>query len=180
MSEPLQAWHEFYFLLGTSAAALTGLMAVVVSINPDTIADRPAAGVRAFITPTMVFFTTAFAVSALLLVPHLSVRSLAVLLALTGIAGIAYLVWTRGHHYYVHGVEDQPPNLDREDWIFFIGLPYLSYLLLVAAAVGIWLHAGFGAPMLAIATMLLLVIGIHNAWDLVIWLAQQRRNSSES
>src|SRR5437763_14476961 len=85
MSEPLQAWHEFYFLLGTSAAALTGLMAVVVSINPDTIADRPAAGVRAFITPTMVFFTTAFAVSALLLVPHLSVRSLPVLLALTGI-----------------------------------------------------------------------------------------------
>ena len=90
MSEPLQAWHEFYFLLGTSAAALTGLMAVVVSINPDTIADRPAAGVRAFITPTMVFFTTAFVVSALLLVPHLSLRPLAVLLAVIGIAGVAY------------------------------------------------------------------------------------------
>ena len=43
MSEPaLQHWHEFYFLLGTSAAALTGLMAVVVSINPDTIAERSA------------------------------------------------------------------------------------------------------------------------------------------
>ena len=180
MSEPLQAWHEFYFLLGTSAAALTGLMAVVVSINPDTIADRPKAGVRAFITPTMVFFTTAFVVSALLLAPQVPVRSLAVLLALAGIAGVVYLLWTRGHHYYVHGIEDQPPNLDAEDWIFFIGLPYLSYLLLIAAAVAIWLHAGFGAPTLAIATMLLLVIGIHNAWDLVIWLAQQRGNSSES
>ena len=180
MNEPLQAWHEFYFLLGTSAAALTGLMAVVVSINPDTIAERSAVGARAFITPTMVFFTTAFVVSALLLAPEVPVRSLAVLLALTGIAGVAYLLWTRGHHYYVHGVDGQPPNLDREDWIFFIGLPYLSYLLLIAAAVGIWLHAGFGAPTLAIATMLLLVVGIHNAWDLVIWLAQQRRNSSES
>ena len=178
MSEPLQAWHEFYFLLGTSAAALTGLMAVVVSINPDTIAERSAVGARAFITPTMVFFTTAFAVSALLLVPHLSVRSLAVLLALTGIAGIAYLVWTRGHHYYVHGVEDQPPNLDREDWIFFIGLPYLSYLLLIVAALGIWLRAGFGPPTLAITAMLLVVTGIHNAWDLVIWLAQQKRRAS--
>src|SRR5258706_12930033 len=48
MSEPLQAWHEFYFLLGTSAAALTGLMGVVISINPDTIAERPTSGVRAF------------------------------------------------------------------------------------------------------------------------------------
>jgi hypothetical protein len=149
MIEPLQAWHEFYFLLGTSAAALTGLMGVVISINPDTIAERPASGVRAFVTPTMVFFTTAFVVSALLLV--------------------------RGHHYYGHGMDGQPPNLDREDWIFFIGLPYLGYLLLIAAAVGLWLRADFGAPALAVTTMLLLVIGIHNAWDLVIWLAQQRR-----
>jgi hypothetical protein len=178
MTEPLQAWHEFYFLLGTSAAALTGLMGVVISINPDTIAERPTSGVRAFVTPTMVFFTTAFIVSALLLVPDLSLRSLAVLLALTGIAGVAYLVWVRGHHYYVHGIEGQPPSLDAEDWIFFIGLPYLSYLLLVAAAVGIWLHARFGPPTLAFTTMLLLVIGIHNAWDLVIWLAQQKRRAS--
>ena len=175
MNEPLQAWHEFYFLLGTSAAALTGLMGVVISINPDTIAERPQSGVRAFVTPTMVFFTTAFVVSALLLVPHLSLRSLGVLLALTGIAGVAYLVWVRGHHYFVHGIEGRPPELDAEDWIFFIGLPYLSYLLLIIAAVGIWQHAQYGAPTLAFATMLLLVTGIHNAWDLVIWLAQQKR-----
>ena len=155
-------------------------MFVVVSINPDSVGRRPASGTRGFVTPTMVFFTTAFVVSALLLAPEVPVRSLAVLLALTGIAGVAYLLWTRGHHYYIHGIDGQPPNLDSEDWIFFIGLPYLSYLLLVAAAVGIWLHAGFGALTLAITTMLLLVIGIHNAWDLVIWLAQQRGNSSES
>jgi len=29
--------------------------------------------------------------------------------------------------------------------------------------------------MLAFVTVLLLVVGIHNAWDLVIWLSQQRR-----
>lgn len=102
---PLQAWHEFYFLLGTSAAALTGLMGVVVSINPETIAERPQSGVRAFVTPTIVFFTTAFVVSALLVTPHLSLRSLAVLLAVTGIAGVAYLAWTRSHHYWVHAAD---------------------------------------------------------------------------
>jgi len=77
MSEPLQGWHEFYFLVGTSAAALTGLMFVVVSINPDSVGRRPASGTRGFVTPTMVFFTTAFVVSALLLVPGLPQRSLA-------------------------------------------------------------------------------------------------------
>src|SRR5437899_11100303 len=79
MSEPLQGWHEFYFLLGTSAAALTGLMFVVVSINPENVGRRPASGTRGFVTPTMVFFTTTFLVSALLLVPGLPQRSLAVL-----------------------------------------------------------------------------------------------------
>jgi hypothetical protein len=65
MPEPLQSWHEFYFMVGTSAAALIGLMFVVVSINPENIAQRRAAGLRGFVTPTTVFFTTAFLVSAL-------------------------------------------------------------------------------------------------------------------
>ena len=46
----IEGWHEFYLLVGTSAAALTGLMFVVISISPETIAERPKAGVRAFVT----------------------------------------------------------------------------------------------------------------------------------
>ena len=165
----IEGWHEFYLLVGTSAAALTGLMFVVISISPETIAERPKAGVRAFVTPTMVFFTTALAVSALMLVPQLAPVPLAVLLALAGIAGLAYLVWVRGHHYWREG------KLDAEDWVFFIGLPFLSYVLFLAAAIAIGRDSALGAPMLAFVTLLLLVVGLHNAWDLVIWLSQQRR-----
>ena len=165
----IEGWHEFYLLVGTSAAALTGLMFVVISISPETIAERPKAGVRAFVTPTMVFFTTALGVSALMLVPHLAPVPLAALLALTSVAGIAYLLWAQGQYHL------RAQKLDAEDWVFFIGLPFLSYVLLLAAAVAIWRGSALGAPMLAFATLLLLVVGIHNAWDLVIWLAQQRR-----
>jgi hypothetical protein len=175
MSEPLQGWHEFYFLVGTSAAALTGLMFVVVSINPDNIGRRPASGVRGFVTPTMVFFTTAFLVSALLLVPGLPQRSLAVLLMAAGIGGIVYMVWTRVHHHWHHGFPDQPPTRDTEDLVFFVSLPFVSYALVCLAALGLWLEKGYGAPTLAVATVLLVVTGIHNAWDLVIWMAQRRR-----
>ncbi len=164
----IEGWHEFYLLVGTSAAALTGLMFVVISISPETIAERPKAGARAFVTPTMVFFTTALAVSALMLVPHIAPAALALLLALTGAGGLAYLVWVRGHHYW------REQKLDAEDWVFFIGLPFLSYVLFLAAAVAIWRDSVLGAPTLAFVTVLLLVIGIHNAWDLVIWLAQKR------
>ncbi len=165
----IEGWHEFYLLVGTSAAALTGLMFVVISISPETIAERPKAGVRAFVTPTMVFFTTALAVSALMLVPHIAPAPLALLLALTSVAGLAYLLWIRVHHYW------REQKLDAEDWVFFIGLPFLSYLLLLAAAIAIWRGGALGAPTLAFVTLLLLVVGIHNAWDLVIWLAQKRK-----
>jgi len=164
----IEGWHEFYLLVGTSAAALTGLMFVVISISPETIAERPKAGVRAFVTPTMVFFTTALAVSALMLVPHIAPAPLALLLALTSVAGLAYLLWIRVHHYW------REQKLDAEDWVFFIGLPFLSYVLLLAAAIAIWRDSTLGAPTLAFVTVLLLVVGIHNAWDLVIWLAQKR------
>ena len=165
----IEGWHEFYLLVGTSAAALTGLMFVVISISPETIAERPTAGVRAFVTPTMVFFTTALAVSAFMLVPHIAPAALALLLALTGVGGLAYLAWVRGHHFWREG------KLDAEDWVFFIGLPFLSYILLLVAAIAIWRGSAPGAPTLAFVTVLLLVVGIHNAWDLVIWLSQQRR-----
>jgi len=165
----MEGWHEFYVLVGTSAAALTGLMVVVISISPETIAERPKAGVRAFVTPTMVFFTTALAVSALMLVPHLAPAPLAALLALASVAGIAYLLWVRGHHHWREG------KLDAEDWVFYIGLPFLSYILLLVAAIALWRGGALGAPVLAFVTVLLLVVGIHNAWDLVIWLSQQRR-----
>jgi hypothetical protein len=125
--------------------------------------------VRAFVTPTMVFFTTALAVSALMLVPHLAPSALAVVLALASVGGLAYLLWVRGHHYW------REQKLDAEDWVFFIGLPFLSYVLLLAAAIAIWRGSTLGAPTLAFVTLLLLVVGIHNAWDLVIWLSQQRR-----
>lgn len=175
MSEPLQVWHEFYFMVGTSAAALTGLMFVVVSINPDSVGRRPTSGTRGFVTPTMVFFTTAFVVSALLLVPALPQRSLTVLLITIGIGGIAYLLWTRVYYHWRHGFPDQAPTRDLEDLVFFVMLPFVSYALLCAAALGLWRDRGYGPATLAVATMLLVVIGIHNAWDLVIWMAQRRK-----
>src|SRR2546425_8436001 len=108
----IEGWHEFYLLVGTSAAALTGLMFVVISISPETIAERPKSGVRAFVTPTMVFFTSALAISALMLVPHLAPAALAAVLALTSVAGVAYLLWVRGQHHWREG------KLDAEDWVF--------------------------------------------------------------
>jgi len=165
----LHAWHEFYLLVGTSAAALTGLLFVVISIGPEIVATRSSGGVRAFVTPTIVHFAAVLVVSALMLMPHVLPAIVAGLLLLGGLGALAYLLSTGAHKQWRIG------KLDREDWICYIGLPLLSYLLVIAAAAAIWLRSAHGTVVLAAAMILLLVIGIRNAWDLVIWMARQRK-----
>lgn len=169
MTEALQAWHEFYLLVGSAAAALTGLMFVVVSISPETIASRPGAGIRAFVTPTIVFYATVLVVSALMMAPHAAPRLVSSLLALGGAAGIGYMVWIDGHRQW------RKSKLGLDDWFWYIGLPHLGYVLLIAGAVALWLRSEAGPRLVASAMVLLLVVGIRNGWDLAIWMAQNRR-----
>src|SRR5438046_5503085 len=45
-----EGWHEFYLLVGTSAAAHTGLMIVVISSSQETVEEHIKAGERAVLT----------------------------------------------------------------------------------------------------------------------------------
>ncbi len=56
-----------------------------------------------------------------------------------------------------------------------MGLPLVSDLLLLGAAVGLGLRHPLGLASGAGAVLLLLVIGMRNAWDVVLVVAQQRR-----
>ncbi|MEA2689165.1 MAG: hypothetical protein QOD51_1772, partial [Candidatus Eremiobacteraeota bacterium] len=61
------------------------------------------------------------------------------------------------------------PELD--DWLWYAVLPLAAYAAIFAAA--LWLRAGAAEALVAIAAavMLLIFIGIHNAWDVVTYLA---------
>ena len=59
----------------------------------------------------------------------------------------------------------------QEDWLWHTVFPLVSYTALVVAA---FLLPGIPAPSLFVigaATVLLLFIGIHNAWDNVTYIA---------
>jgi hypothetical protein len=59
-----------------------------------------------------------------------------------------------------------------------VGLPIVSYMLMVGGAAGIGLRHPLGFASVAGAVLLLLVTGIRNAWDLVLWVTQQRRTGA--
>ena len=166
--QQLQTWHEFYLLMGIGAAALTGLMFVVVSIGAEVITGREAGGVRAFVTPTVVYFATVLIASGVMMMPRADPVVLGVLLLLGAVAGLAYMFWTGVHRTW------RENKLGWDDFVWYMALPLLGYVLMLAAAIGVWVRSAFGPYALAAALLLLMAVGIRNAWDLVLRLAQKR------
>jgi hypothetical protein len=170
-AQQVEAWHDFYVIVGGAAAGLTGLMFIVVSLGGTV--RRAAPGVRAFVTPTVVFFSSIVVVAAVMAMPTLPAATVATVLAVGGVGGLAYMIVIRGHQMWRNS------SLDWLDWWWYISLPFLTYLLTIVAAAVIWLRGAFGLLLLGGTTLLLLVIAIHNAWDLVLWMTQQRGGGAD-
>lgn len=100
--------------------------------------------------------------------PGLSETVIGVLLCFGAGASLAYLVYARAHQQWRHH------KLPLVDWIWFVGLPLLSYLLLLSAGVGFLVDVSFAMYGVAAALILLVITGIRNAWDLVLWTSQQQ------
>src|SRR5690349_23886129 len=103
MIEPmsrLDAWHDFYVMTGSAAAALTGLLFVIVSLAPHIVARSVDTGVRSFISPIAVHFTAAMTVSAIMLAPDVAPIALGGGLATGGVGLIVYMLWTRANRQW--------------------------------------------------------------------------------
>jgi hypothetical protein len=167
--QQLEAWHDFYVIVGGAAAALTGLMFVVVSLGSQAMIARTAPGVRAFVTPTVVYFTTVLVMGGVMTIPSITAVILAGVMVLGSVGALMYLISIGGHQQWRHS------KLDRLDWLWYVALPILSYFLILGAAVGIVVRPALGLEIVGGTMILLLVIGIRNAWDLVLWMTRQPR-----
>jgi hypothetical protein len=162
----LAAWSNFYVMTGTAAAGLTGLMFVVITLVTGTERARSQDGISTFSTPTVLHFGAALFVSAILVAP---LHSLAIAATLVGFAGLYGVVYILRVTYRAKRLQLYRPDI--EDWTWYNVLPFLAYGAILAGA--IVLHAVPGKALLAIAggVLLLIFIGIRNAWDVVTFLA---------
>ncbi|MEA2665035.1 MAG: hypothetical protein QOI11_1979, partial [Candidatus Eremiobacteraeota bacterium] len=86
----LKEWSDFYVIAGSSAAALTGLMFVVITLVAGDRARTASDGISTFSTPTVVHFCAALLVSLVLSAPWRSLAHLGTLLAFIGLWGVGY------------------------------------------------------------------------------------------
>jgi hypothetical protein len=162
---PLLGWENFYVIVGSSAGALIGLQFVVMTLIADMPSRRSDAQAGdAFGTPNVVHFGVALLLSAIISAPWDGMRVVATLWGSIGISGVIYSL--------IVGRRMQKQTIYRPvfvDWLFHLLLPLLAYALLTSAAiVALWRDR----PALftvAAASLLLLFIGIHNAWDTVTY-----------
>lgn len=148
-------------------------------------------GLRTFVTPTVIHFGSALWIAALAAVPRHTALSLGLVMLASGATGMLYSLHTLLRMYRMDR-RDYAPVI--EDWLWNGFLPLTVYALLVAggalmlsAAVasgrvhGI-IPAGPSAPTRALvagyligsSALLLLFIGIHNVWDLAVWITVER------
>jgi len=176
---PLVAWQNFYVITGSAAATLTGLMFVVATLiaGVRVRVALPSESFTTFNTPNVVHFGAALLVAAVLSAPWQALWQTSVLLGLSGLGGVSYVVIVLRR---VRRQTDYQPVM--EDWLFHTILPLVSYTAILVAA---FVLPGDPAPALfviAAAMVLLLFIGIHNAWDNVTYIAVElsgRENKSQ-
>ena len=162
---PISGWENFYVIVGSSAGALIGLQFVVITLIADLPLGRGAeqAG-EAFATPTIVHFGTVLLLSAILNAPWHEITSAALCWGLTGAAGLIYAA------IVLRRVQKQTAyKPEFEDWLFHLLLPFAAYAMLAASACAGVTHARGALFVVAAASLLLLFIGIHNAWDAVTY-----------
>lgn len=159
-------------MAGSSAAGLTGLMFVVITLVTGEIRSQPQSGdgIAAFSTPTVVHFGAALLVSATLSAPWPKLAYPGSLLALAGLAGIIYILRMA---ILARGLTTYSP--DRQDLIWYTILPTLAYAAILFG--GLYLFRIPADAMFAFAggVMLLIFIGVRNAWDIVTYLAIVKR-----
>ncbi len=173
---PLTDWATFYEVLGSASAALTGLQFITIAL----LADMPIRGPGeeeagdAFATPTIVHFASALFLAAAGAAPWRTLVAPAILWGLTGAVGLIYTL------IVLRRIRSQPtykPVL--EDWVFHAVLPLLAYASLMAAAALVHTREPASLTTGAAGALLLLFIGVHNAWDNVTFLALRKRKGTE-
>jgi hypothetical protein len=167
----LSEWENFYVIVGSAAAGLTGLTFVVITLAAD--ANRASAiGLRTFVTPTIVHFGVVLALAAFLSVPNQNVTSLSWGLGVIGAAGFIYLVFIGAN---MSGIRKKYVPV-REDWVWNVVLPAVAYAQLIAAALFTFHRLQLSLYLVAAVATLLLFVGIHNAWDVAVWNSTRRQD----
>ncbi|HTM58504.1 MAG TPA: hypothetical protein VL123_08830 [Candidatus Udaeobacter sp.] len=177
IASPLQAWESFYVIVASSAGALTGLQFVVLTLIAESGAarNRPDT-LSAFGSPNVVHFCAVLLIGSILSAPWPSLPNVGVAITLCGILGMIYagIVIRRTRRVFrISASRARGYQPVFEDWLWNTILPALAYSTVFVAGMLLRYRPAGALFALGAASLTLVFIGIHNAWDTVMYITTQ-------
>jgi hypothetical protein len=156
----LKEWHDFFLAAMGSAAALTGLIFVGVSINITKILSFPKLPDRALLS--LILLLTILVISLLMLIPAQSNAAIGIEVALIGT--IVYSLVTKVDIGIYRGTTDAY----KRQYFINIIFNQLSLLPYLAAAVMIFIYGETGMYLLVPAVVFSFIKSVIDAWVLLV------------
>lgn len=170
-----ESWGEYFFMLGSSAAALIGLMFVVVTLTAGRDRRELEGGKRLYTSPVVWHLAIVVVVSGATMAPTMGPRFFGTTTGALAVLGL----WI-GLRSAIGISRARLSGADSRFDIWWYGIiPAVIYLTLAIASIGIFTGEAWGPSFLAAALMALLLVSIHAEWDLVTYLAPRVRSNSE-
>lgn len=171
MEATLQGWHEFFTLIGTAAVTIIGAMFVVVSVGIRLIHSTQRQAITAFLSGTVINLSAVLLGSSLSFVPELDSTWFSALVVALGLVG---LILSPRRLVPFRSTEEIVRTGDR---FWYLVLPHASYASLVIVGFVAYWNVRAGFDLVALALVILLISGIRNAWDMVLFLIRHADNA---
>jgi len=169
VASPLRPWESFYVIVGSSAGALTGLQFVVMTLIGEAGTRDRKNTIAAYGSPNVVHFCAALLAAAILSAPWSGLAYVGLSLSAVGVMGVVYSVVVLRRARRQQGYR---PVL--EDWVWHTILPLLAYSALVVTGATLEWGSTNALFVVGAAVLLLVFVGIHNAWDTVTYVMTQQ------
>jgi hypothetical protein len=155
-----------FFGGGIYGSAICGGRVLSAELNTP----RTEATTNVFSNPTMIHFCAVLLIAAILSAPWQGVTNAALILVACSLVGLIYVV-----RVALLARKQSVYRLVMEDWVWHTLLPFIAYGVMLAGALFFWQRLLLGEYLIAASMLILLFLGIHNAWDAVVYISSMRR-----
>jgi len=165
----LAGWGNYFFLVGSAAAALIGLMFIVATLTAGRDRGQLEPGKKLYTSPIVCHLGVVLLLSGAAVAPTMVPRWFGLITIILAVAGFAYGI------RIAIGIAraELTSNFSGFD-IFWYGVaPSLAYAALGVSGLAMVRGQAWSSSAVAASAMVLLLVSIHNEWDLVTFLAPQ-------
>lgn len=159
---PLERWGNFYVLTSTAAAALIGLLFVLITLAGERRRSE-AAKIRLYLTPTVVYFGSVFLLAALLTFPDHTRGTATLCCCSVGAVGMLYaasLLVSKGGR--------KTRYTAASEIVLYVVCPAAAYALLLVGGVVLGHAPQRGLTLTAAGMLALVTLAVRNSWGIAV------------